>query len=215
MAYNSPDNLASDCIFHHFVPSPPWVTLIISCPTYSCLRTFELAIPSAWKWLRWLRICLQGGKPRFDPWVRRIPWRREWLPIPVFVPGEFHGQMSMVGYSPQSGKEWVTTEANNTFPFTALRINFEKENRSIYLQGPTATASVHHPKCFNSVQGIIWVSDTHSYSILCQAHVPVQDNLPQIRFLYNLLLFSFLGIICIERQTRYVFPAMTLIRASS
>ena len=119
MAYNSPDNLASDCIFHHFVPSPPWVTLIISCPTYSCLRTFELAIPSAWKWLRWLRICLQGGKPRFDPWVRRIPWRREWLPIPVFVPGEFHGQMSMVGYSPQSGKEWVTTEANNTFPFTA------------------------------------------------------------------------------------------------
>ena len=133
MAYNSPDNLASDCIFHHFVPSPPWVTLIISCPTYSCLRTFELAIPSAWKWLRWLRICLQGGKPRFDPWVRRIPWRREWLPIPVFVPGEFHGQMSMVGYSPQSGKEWVTTEANNTFPFTAWKcLQFVSSCRSTF-----------------------------------------------------------------------------------
>ena len=36
---------------------------------------------------------------RFDPWVRKIPWRREWLPIPVFLPGEFHGQRSLAGYS--------------------------------------------------------------------------------------------------------------------
>ena len=121
MAYNSPDDLSSDSIFHHLVPSAPWVTLIISCPTYSCLRTFELAIPSAWKWLRWCRICLQGGKPRFDPWVKRIPWRREWLPIPVFMPGEFHGQMSLVGYSPLSHKEWIMIEANNTFTFTAWK----------------------------------------------------------------------------------------------
>ena len=28
----------------------------------------------------------------FDPWVRKILWRREWLPIPVFLPGEFHGE---------------------------------------------------------------------------------------------------------------------------
>ena len=28
------------------------------------------------------------------------PWRREWLPIPVLLPGEFHGQWSLVGYSP-------------------------------------------------------------------------------------------------------------------
>ena len=84
-------------------------------------QTFELAIPSAWKWLRWWRICLQGGKPRFDPWVRRIPWRREWLPIPVFMPGEFHGQMSLVGYSPLSCKEWIMIEANNTFTFTAWK----------------------------------------------------------------------------------------------
>jgi len=37
---------------------------------------------------------------RFDPWIRKIPWRWEWLPIPVFLPGEFHGQRSLVGYSP-------------------------------------------------------------------------------------------------------------------
>ena len=33
----------------------------------------------------------------FDPWVEKIPWRREWLPTPVFLPGEFHGQGSLVG----------------------------------------------------------------------------------------------------------------------
>ena len=30
-----------------------------------------------------------------DAWVRKMPWRREWLPTPVFLPGEFHGQRSL------------------------------------------------------------------------------------------------------------------------
>ena len=45
-------------------------------------------------WPRWKRICLQCRRPEFDPWVRKIPWRREWQPTPVFLPGEFHGQRS-------------------------------------------------------------------------------------------------------------------------
>ena len=35
---------------------------------------------------------------RFDPWVGKIPWRRDWLPTPVFWPGGFHGQRSLAGY---------------------------------------------------------------------------------------------------------------------
>ena len=35
---------------------------------------------------------------RFNPWVGKLPWRREWLPTPVFLPEEFHGQRSLVGY---------------------------------------------------------------------------------------------------------------------
>ena len=31
---------------------------------------------------------LQCGRPGFDPWVRKIPWRRAWQPTPVFLPGE-------------------------------------------------------------------------------------------------------------------------------
>ena len=33
------------------------------------------------------------------PWVAKIPWRKKWLPTPVFLPGEFHGQRSLAGYS--------------------------------------------------------------------------------------------------------------------
>ena len=36
----------------------------------------------------------------FDPWVRKIPWRRKWQPIPVFLPKKFHGQSGLVNYSP-------------------------------------------------------------------------------------------------------------------
>ena len=35
---------------------------------------------------------------RFDPWVRKILWRRKWQPTPVFLPGKSHGQRRLVGY---------------------------------------------------------------------------------------------------------------------
>jgi hypothetical protein len=41
------------------------------------------------------RICLQCRRSGFDPWIRKISWRRKWLPTPVFLPGEFHGQRSL------------------------------------------------------------------------------------------------------------------------
>ena len=64
-----------------------------------------------WKtWLRWLRICLQCRRPGFDPWVGKMTWRREWQPTPEFLPGEFHGQRSLAGYSPWRCKESDTTE---------------------------------------------------------------------------------------------------------
>ena len=52
-----------------------------------------------------VRICLQCGKPGFNPWVGKIPWRRERLPTPVVWPGEFHEL-----YSPWGLKEPDMTE---------------------------------------------------------------------------------------------------------
>ena len=49
---------------------------------------------------------------RFDPWVGKIPWRKAWQPTPVFLPGESHGQRSLVGYSPQGLKQWISTHTH-------------------------------------------------------------------------------------------------------
>ena len=49
-------------------------------------------------------------KPRFDAWIGKIPWRREWQPTPVFLPGEFYGWRSLVGYNPCGHEESDTTE---------------------------------------------------------------------------------------------------------
>ena len=54
--------------------------------------------------------CRRGKRCGFDPWVRKIPWRRAWQPTPVFLPGESHKQRSLVGYRPWGPKESGTTE---------------------------------------------------------------------------------------------------------
>ena len=59
--------------------------------------------------LRWQRICLQCRRPGFSPCTGKIPWRREWLPTPVFLPGESHGQRSLAGYSP-----WARSDSDKT-----------------------------------------------------------------------------------------------------
>ena len=46
---------------------------------------------------------------QFNPWVRKIAWRREWLPTPVSLPREFHGQRRLVGYSSRDHKYSETT----------------------------------------------------------------------------------------------------------
>ena len=50
------------------------------------------------------------------------PWRRKWQPTPVFLPGESHGQRSLVGYSPQGHKESDMTKHAHTY----LKASFQK-----------------------------------------------------------------------------------------
>ena len=53
---------------------------------------------------QWARICLPSRRCRLDPWVGKIPWRKKWQPIPVFLPGKSHGQRSLVGNCPLGHK---------------------------------------------------------------------------------------------------------------
>ena len=64
------------------------------CMNALCTMGFPVA--------QWQRICLQGrsyGRHRFYPWVGKVPWGRAWQPTPVFLPGEYHGQRSLMAYS--------------------------------------------------------------------------------------------------------------------
>ena len=66
----------------------------------------------------WERILLKCRRGRFDPWVRKILWRRKWQPTPVFFPGKSHGQRSLVGHSPRGcervGLNLVTKQQQQT-----------------------------------------------------------------------------------------------------
>ena len=46
-------------------------------------------------------------KDRFSSRVGKIPWRREWLSTPVFLPGEFHGERNLAGYVYGIAKSWT------------------------------------------------------------------------------------------------------------
>ena len=62
----------------------------------------------------------QCWRPRFDSWVRKFPWRSGWLHVPVFLPGESHGQRSLMDYSPWGYQELNKTEWLSTHSFTSI-----------------------------------------------------------------------------------------------
>ena len=84
---------------------PPWLSL--SALWYSILpylSWFSICSISYWDAASWVAQMVESACQcralRFDPWVRKIPSRRAWQPTPLFVPGEVHGQRSLVSYSP-------------------------------------------------------------------------------------------------------------------
>ena len=73
----------------------------------SCVKCYQTALHATEKSLMKTRVnqcgqltCWRDKRFRFDPWVRKIPWRREWQLALIFFPGETHGQRSQAGYSP-------------------------------------------------------------------------------------------------------------------
>ena len=65
------------------------------------------------QWVKKLPAIRRHRRLMFDPQVGKIPQRKRWQPTPVFLPGESHGQRSLVGYSPKGLKESDTAENPN------------------------------------------------------------------------------------------------------
>ena len=88
----------------------------------------------------WQRICLQCRRHRrdgFDPWVRKIYWRRKRQPTPIFLPEKSHGQRSLVDYSLWGCKESDATEntqhTDDLFDFLYYLTFYTTTYKSIWL----------------------------------------------------------------------------------
>ena len=62
--------------------------------------------------------CRRCKRHEFDPWIEKIPWSGKWQSIPALLPGGFHGQRSLVSYSPWVCKELDMTEQLSTHTHT-------------------------------------------------------------------------------------------------
>ena len=93
-------------------------------------QVYSLSIPCGLPW------CSAGKEPAcqcrrhkrrgFNPWVRKIPWRRAWQPTLVVLPGEFHGQRSLAGYSPCVCVS-CSVVSDSATPWTPLFVEFSRQ----------------------------------------------------------------------------------------
>ena len=106
-----PSCLVMCLLVHTPHPPPRW-----AIPMFSSLIPSSSSPMKAqgWEWEKGGRAVascssfLWGWKSYI--WAGEIPWRREWQPTPVFLPGKSHGQRRLVGYSPWGHKELDTTK---------------------------------------------------------------------------------------------------------
>ena len=68
------------------------------------------------------------------PRVGKIPWRRKWQPTPLLLPGKFHGQRSLGGYSPWDCKESHTTEQLHFFSWAGSVVKNPSTNKETLVQ---------------------------------------------------------------------------------
>ena len=82
---------------------------------FNCLNLWHHLTSPVTQQKRIHRHCRRCRRHGFNPRVRKIPWRRKWQPTLVFLPGEPHGQRSLVGCSPWGRKESDVTEWLSTY----------------------------------------------------------------------------------------------------
>ena len=95
----------------HYVGKHPFQR---SCPRFIHLFSRCNGHKGLLWWLSVKESACQYRSCEFNPWAGKIPWKRKWQPIPVFLPENSHGQKSLEGYSPWGRKEWNTTKQLST-----------------------------------------------------------------------------------------------------
>ena len=122
-----------------------------------------------------------AGRPGFDSWVGKIPWRREQLPTPVFWPGEFHGLYSPCGRNVSDTTEQLSLALSVQFSSVAQSCPTpcDPMNRS------TPGLPVHHQLPESTQTHVRWVSDAIQPSHPLSSPSPPALNLCQHQGLFR------------------------------
>ena len=120
------------------------------------LHFFFLGFP---RWLSGKESACQYRRHRFNSWARKIHWRRKWQPTPAFLPGECHGQRSLVDYTVRGVTESDTTaHTAQTNPCCFLKIFIVFHSFIWLCQVLVAACKLSAVACE------IWVPDQRSHS---------------------------------------------------
>ena len=126
--------------------------------------------------------CRRCKRCRFDPWIRKISWRRAWQPTLVFLPGEPHGPRGLVGYSPWDHREsdvtrWPTH--THTHEFTTVSNHLSCIHAELLQSCLTLCHPVDHSLRDSSDHGILQARILESVcQSLFQGILPTQGSNP-------------------------------------
>ena len=124
-----------------------------------------------------------------------MPWRRAWQPIPIFLPGESHGQMSLVGYSPwghrdvtEAAAAWKYSEAWVKHCIYGLLLLFNHSH--VWLFETPWTAAHQASLSFTIFQSLLKLRPIESvmpsnYHVLCHPLLLLPSIFPRIRVFSN------------------------------
>ena len=149
-----------------------WKLTFSSPVSTSEFSKFSGVMSAAWASLgAQIIICLQCRRPGSDPWIRKIPWRRKWLPTPVFLPGESHRQRSLATLHGVA-KSWARL-SDWHFHFsecsTLIASSFRILNSSAGISSPPVALFVvilpkAHLTSHYRISGSMWVTTTLWFS---------------------------------------------------
>ena len=118
-------------------------------------------------------------KPRFTCWVKKIPWRRQWLPTPVFLPGEFHGKRHLAGLS-----IWVIPKSDSQIElpiwYLPMGVKFMPQTymfTDAYMSYPALLRNLSSVQFSSVTQLCLTLCDPMDYSM---PDVPVQHHLLEL-----------------------------------
>ena len=163
---------------------------------------------------QWERICLQCRRCGFYPWIRKIPWRRKWQPIPLFLPGKFYGQRSLVGYS-----LWRYTESNyNWDACTYFTSKLDQKCGEAWVSGLTVLhlAQWHAPPvAVQSLRCVQFFETPWTAAHQASLYFTISWSLPKLRCIESAMPSNHLILCCSLLLLPSIFPSIRVFSKES